>query len=997
VTNPFQGTLAGWFDGYVCKLNAAGDALVYATYIGGADGDWPHGIEVDATGQAYITGMTNSADFPTVNPLQSVKADDDDVFVAKLNANGNGLVYSTFIGGNQNDFARTVAIDDAGAAYIIGYTSSIDFPTLNAFQPANGGGFRDAFICKVNPAGDALVFSTYLGGSDTEEGWGVDIEDNGGVTVTGMTGSTDFPTANALQPTHGGDTRDAFVTKFSSNGSSVVYSTFLGGSDREVGRDLQVDGDGNAYIVGETSSPNFPTANALQPAGAGGYDSFISKINPSGSAFVYSTYLGGNSSDYTYHVDIDEFGCLFGVGHTRSTDYPTVDPVQPAHAGGSWDVIVYKLNASGDALMFSTYLGGGGQDFGHGVATNDYGNIVHFAGYTESSDFPVFNALQGADAGDRELYAAKICIEDILPPVITYPPDLTIYCGDPTDPANTGEATAVDDCDTAPVVSYADVRAGDCPFGELIHRIWTAEDGSGHTSECVQTITVLGLPQICVGETSVLPGQNATVTITVSNTPLIGGFDLLIAYDESVLRFLSAEAIGDLVDWEYFTYRYSNQDNCGGGCPSGLIRLIAIADMPNGQYPGAIFEPDGEVVALHFATTDDRSFIGQCAPIKFYWIDCGDNAVSTQDGQTAYIDRLVYELGNLIWDEDDDIEFPEDARIPNVGTPDDCLGNSTKGEFLRLFVFCGGRICIVPPEDDRGDINLNGIANEVSDAVTYANYFIYGPEVLGYGLDSYYENRVLASDVNDDGIVLTVADLVYLIRIITGDASPFPESGEGGKIAALRSPAAADWRIGDGLLTIGFTSGAGAGAVFLAIDHHGAGFGEPVLSDRASAMTVISHDSGEQLRLLIYSMSAGAMIPAGNGTIVTIPIDAANSGAALAEAEAADYHGNLMTVEIARTSYVPAEFGLFQNTPNPFNAATHIDFNLPEPGEVSLVVYDVLGRRVSTVVEGYLEAGPHQFNWNARSDSGRDLASGVYFYRITAGKHHACRKMVLIK
>jgi len=255
---------------------------------------------------------------------------------------------------------------------------------------------------------------------------------------------------------------------------------------------------------------------------------------------------------------------------------------------------------------------------------------------------------------------------------------------------------------------------------------------------------------------------------------------------------------------------------------------------------------------------------------------------------------------------------------------------------------------------------------------------------------------VLASDINDDGIVLTVADLVYLIRIITGDANPFPESGEGGKIVSLGTPAVADWRLDGNRLNIGFTSEVEAGAVFLAIDHDGAEFGEPILSDRASSMTVISHNDGAQLRLLVYSMSSGA-IPAGDGAILTIPVITADPGAVLAEAEASDYYGNLITVEIARTSYVPTEFSLFQNTPNPFNATTRIDFNLPEPGEVSLVVYDVLGRRVSTVVEGYLEAGPHQFNWNARTDSGTELASGVYFYRITTAKHHTSRKMVLIK
>jgi Beta-propeller repeat len=226
--NPLAGTLAGSNDVFVTKLNAAGDALVYSTYLGGSGSDIGLGIALDAVGDAYVTGYTTSTNFPTANPYQSTIGSGQEAFVTKLNAAGNALIYSTYLGGNNDDSGYGIAVDAVGDAYVTGYTYSTNFPTENPFQSTIGGG-RDAFVTKLNAAGDALIYSTYLGGSSDDVGLGIAVDLAGNAYVTGDTASTDFPTENPFQSTLSG-TQDAFVTKVNSTGSGLVYSTYLGGT-----------------------------------------------------------------------------------------------------------------------------------------------------------------------------------------------------------------------------------------------------------------------------------------------------------------------------------------------------------------------------------------------------------------------------------------------------------------------------------------------------------------------------------------------------------------------------------------------------------------------------------------------------------------------------------------------------------------------------------------------------------------------------------------------
>ncbi len=331
---------------FVSKLNASGSALVYSTYLGGSVIDVGEGIALDTSGNAYVTGIRGSFDFPTTpgafqNPCTG------DAFVSKLNADGSSLAYSTCLGGTGGDYGYGITIDTSGNAYVTGGTSSPDFPTTpGAFQTTYGGGVAvfegDAFVSKLNAAGSALVYSTYLGGSGGDYGSGITVDTSGNAYVTGSTASSNFPTTpGAFQTTLGGGS-NAFVSKLDAAGSALVYSTYLGGGDYDWGSAIAADSSGNAYVAGVTDSSNFPTTSgAFQRTCGGGSgfpspcrDAFVSRLSAAGSALVYSTYLGGNSDDEGVGIALDTSGNAYVTGWTASSNFPvTPRSFQPTFGG----------------------------------------------------------------------------------------------------------------------------------------------------------------------------------------------------------------------------------------------------------------------------------------------------------------------------------------------------------------------------------------------------------------------------------------------------------------------------------------------------------------------------------------------------------------------------------------------------------------------------------------------------------------------------------------
>jgi hypothetical protein len=416
----------GSFHAFVTKLNATGSALVYSTYLGGNGAEESYGIAVDAAGNAYVTGLTVSPDFPTTaGAFQTTYGDGQDAFVTQLDAAGSALVYSTYLGGNRYDEGNSIAVDPAGNAYVSGLTQSFNFPTTaGAFQTRGVGG-SNAFVAKLDPTGSALVYCTYLGGSGGTGGGSLAVDASGNAYVTGSTDSIDFPTtAGAFQTTYGGGSGDAFVAKLDPAGSALAYSTYLGRSGEDWGSAIAVESAGNAYLTGGTFSPDFPTTmGAFQTIyGGGSSDTFVTKLNSSGSAFVYSTYLGGSGTDYAQGIAVDAAGNAFVTGNTNSRDFPTTSTAfQTTYGGGGCcDAFVTQLDAAGSALVYSTYLGGSGNDGGSAIAVDaSPGSNAYVTGFTNSGDFPTTaGAFQASSAGVSEFvsdaFVAKIT--NVVPP-----------------------------------------------------------------------------------------------------------------------------------------------------------------------------------------------------------------------------------------------------------------------------------------------------------------------------------------------------------------------------------------------------------------------------------------------------------------------------------------------------------------------------------------------------------------------------------------------------
>jgi hypothetical protein len=283
IPHAYQLRNAGGYDAFVTKLSPAGTRLIYSTYLGGSSDECANGIAVDSSGNAYVTGRTYSEDFPPENACQTVKRGRSDAFVTKLSGSGRTLVYSTYLGGSDEDWSKSIAVDSSGSAYVTGETYSEDFPPENACQTAKAGD-RDAFVTKLSGSGRTLVYSTYLGGSDEDWSNSIALDSSGNAYVTGYTYSGDFPRVNAYQAEKGGQAAkaaiygDAFVTKLSSTGDRLIYSTYLGGIDLDGGNSIAIDGSGSAYVTGYTYSSDFPNAN--QAYFKGSVDTFIAALRP---------------------------------------------------------------------------------------------------------------------------------------------------------------------------------------------------------------------------------------------------------------------------------------------------------------------------------------------------------------------------------------------------------------------------------------------------------------------------------------------------------------------------------------------------------------------------------------------------------------------------------------------------------------------------------------------------------------------------------------------
>jgi hypothetical protein len=470
-----------------------------------------------------------------------------------------------------------------------------------------------------------------------------------------------------------------------------------------------------------------------------------------------------------------------------------------------------------------------------------------------------------------------------------------------------------------------------------------------------------------------IQGQNTEVSIYLDSafmpdvflTDFIGGFDFLIAYDASALTALSAEP-GALIDndkFEYFTYRFGPFGNCGNGCPSGMMRIVGMRETNDGILNTYHITGPGELVKLHFYVTNDRTFECMYAPIKFFWLDCGDNTLSDESGNWLHMGIKVYDFE---WNEiTDPVEFgytgPMAECFDTVYSSDQMFKNAPIGSII--FRNAGVDIICADSIDDPGDINLNGVANEIADAVVFTNYFIYGLAAFTINV----QGQIAATEINGDGYVLTVADLVYLVRVVVGDANPLPK---------VNPNAYANFNIQGPSVTV--ETNVALGAVAFVFN----GQVTPTLGPDAEHMELISYFDGSETRALMYSLSPNAAV--GSGEILNV-----SGQGTLASVETAEFLGaRIVNLE---TNILPTDYKLSQNYPNPFNPQTNIDLALPVASQWSLSIYNVAGQRVADF-SGYSEAGIVTVSWDATG-----MSTGMYFYKAVAGNFADTKKMVLLK
>ena len=548
---------------FVAKIDPTGKSLLYSTYLSGSNDEEATGLAIDSAGDVYVAGTTHSTNFPTLNAMQAACATHtqgntcSSAFLTKIAASGSSLIFSTYLGGSGEESARSLAVDAKGSAYVIGTTSSPDFPvTAGAAQTKCAGTCQqNAFLAKFDPNGSTLTYATYLGGSGVDDVADLALDAAGNVYLAGKTTSPDFPSVTPFQKSCTADSTSssgaclatAFLTKVKADGSAFVYSTYLGGSLGSQATAIAVDKLGAAYVTGSTQSADFPVLKAYQKScaldkvsGSCSVDAFLTKFSPTGQTLIYSTYVGGSGDDEAFGIAVDASNEAYLIGTTTSADLPTVSPLQKALNGTS-DAFVARFNATGSKLDFATFHGGSATESATAIAI-DGNNHVYLAGQTTSTDFPTQNAFQTSCAGNCASSFVTKMNAPPAPATGTTPQTITVTPpGPPASAANTSYFTVAATADSG--LAVAITTSGGCSGSGTSSATITMTSGTTACSvmfdqagdityapatEVTDTVNANAGTATTISVTSVSPasenyGQNAAVTITAQLSWTGGG------------------------------------------------------------------------------------------------------------------------------------------------------------------------------------------------------------------------------------------------------------------------------------------------------------------------------------------------------------------------------------------------------------------------------------------------------------------------------------------
>ncbi|MFA8451827.1 MAG: SBBP repeat-containing protein [Bacteroidales bacterium] len=976
----------------ISKLNSKGSKLLYSTYLDGfMSEDGGNKLAVDSEDNIYVTGYTSYKHFPTTNNcFQAELKGASDVFVIKLNSSCTDLIYSSLVGGEADDFSTSISIDNLGNAYVTGYTRSKDFSTTSGCIKSNLSGNSDLFILKLNSTGSKLLYSTLVGGEGNDSGKSITVDNTGRAYVCGVTNSSDFIVSDESVQSNLRGENDIFILKLDSLGTGLEYSTLIGGDGEDNVASICINDAGNAFVCGVTQSTDFTISNeGYQTEIAGFSDGYILKLNKDGSKILYSTYIGGSGKDEANSIVVDENGIAYVVGETSSLNFPTnIEAFQFEKEGGT-DAFVLKLNSEGTDLLYSTYLGGGRNDKATGISLGE-NDIAYILGTTKSENFPTTDGVfQSELKGNSDIFITKLNFTNNLNSLGNKQIKLFIH-------------------------GNSSIRVGPPNYYDIIYRNYS----STPTGQFGIKLNTFGGVHI----------KDITTTEIISGEKKVLPFDSLSYTDFDDELFLLVEP---LEPRETRSFRL----NLGARPDEGLNKT-AVAPL----VVGAVVWIGKAVIANYIGDVMVESCYEVFNPnqrgIKGALKESMRNATTFENAGKG----IAGKASELIWKASGELILAKSIF--------DCFDNMTKG-MVETIIGSG----VIKPIKMDGYSELlflkgNVKSKELRKVMSWDPNAKEGP--TGFG-----EKGFMASN---DRMYYTIffenkkeatAPAWKIVVLDTLNSNVFdPETVEFGEMSHSMGKATRDgnilrWEFVEIELPPNHNPPEGEGYVKFSVEPRKNLYTGTELKNKADITfdinkpiatnevintldfeapitnpgeaefdhknnlvklnwTVDDSKGSGQKFTEIYSSKNGQpyeLTAISNNDTISIPVTANDTYKFKFLSE--DNVGNRESISSKEIVWVsvekqeniePTKYSLDQNYPNPFNPTTTIKYSIPEEVKVKLIVYDILGRKISTLVNKEQKPGEYVVNFYAGH-----LASGVYFYRIEAGKFYEAKKLLLIK